>query len=339
MWLTKLTLAAASLRLAAGLAAPQAKERARKAFAAFSNAAYCPFNYDAVPGNDVCDPTSPNCLFLMNANTVFEFSQHALISGNIALSLELKAIIVTFRGTSSVWDYLTDVQSLPVPALDICNGCQVHSGFWTSFLSIKIDMLNHVHALWKKYEYPIIVTGHSLGGAVATIAAGYLRKRKYRCHLYTYGSPRVGNKQFATFVSNQTEGTTARITSRFDPVTVVPSTLFGFRHVYPEIWFEKGFSLYPFTVCAGPESGRCSGQFASPLFDFKHRLPMHSDYWVTSKPCPHFRGTRPEEVMPKDVQMKTLKRSMLVDCECDCVPIDDGPSAPLCPCPCIEGLD
>lgn len=55
-------------------------------------------------------------------------------------------------------------------------------------------------------SYSLVVTGHSLGGAVATIAAATLRQYGYPCELYTYGSPRVFNSVGAAFVSTQPGG-------------------------------------------------------------------------------------------------------------------------------------
>jgi len=53
---------------------------------------------------------------------------------------------------------------------------------------------------------PLYVIGHSMGAALATICAMDVKfKAKLRdVRLYTFGSPRVGNDIFASFVVNQT---------------------------------------------------------------------------------------------------------------------------------------
>jgi hypothetical protein len=62
---------------------------------------------------------------------------------------------------------------------------------------------------------PLFYTGHSLGAALATLAAGRFPPRA----LYTFGSPRVGDGEFATTL----EGVpTFRLVNNRDLVTGVP---------------------------------------------------------------------------------------------------------------------
>jgi predicted lipase len=67
--------------------------------------------------------------------------------------------------------------------------------------SFKDEMLEYIDTL--KVQYPdasILMTGHSLGAALSTLAT-YDLKRKYTTtdiKIYNFGSPRVGNKAFTT---------------------------------------------------------------------------------------------------------------------------------------------
>lgn len=70
-------------------------------------------------------------------------------------------------------------------------------GFNSNFLSIadlieKIFNKNQLSTTVK-----IFVSGHSLGGALATLATRHLLAMNFKPILYTYASPRVGNKDFA----------------------------------------------------------------------------------------------------------------------------------------------
>lgn len=88
-------------------------------------------------------------------------------------------------------------------------------------------------------SYRVVATGHSLGGAVATLAAAYLRRSGIPADLYTYGSPRVGNPAFASFVTAQA-GAEWRVTHGADPVPRLPPAAWGYQHTVPEYWLGTG---------------------------------------------------------------------------------------------------
>ena len=61
--------------------------------------------------------------------------------------------------------------------------------------------MDKVNSLTKKYPSASIwVTGHSLGGAIANLAAVEIKQTFGKeITLYTFEAPRVGNKYFAKF--------------------------------------------------------------------------------------------------------------------------------------------
>ncbi len=59
------------------------------------------------------------------------------------------------------------------------------------------DLFEVIDRAWASWQRPFFVTGHSLGGALATIASYRLMKMGLNVRgLYTFGSPRVGNRAF-----------------------------------------------------------------------------------------------------------------------------------------------
>lgn len=74
-----------------------------------------------------------------------------------------------------------------------------------------------------------MVTGHSLGGSLAILAAADLAKSHKIDQVYTFGQPRVGNAAFATYYQNLVPNT-FRLIDYADIVPHVPPSAFGFQH-------------------------------------------------------------------------------------------------------------
>lgn len=83
----------------------------------------------------------------------------------------------------------------------------------------------------KLYPYAkIVLTGHSLGGALALLAAAYIHSIYVNVdQLYTMGQPRVGNNNFAQFMTNLIPNT-FRIVNYADVVPRIPQSILGFKH-------------------------------------------------------------------------------------------------------------
>ena len=127
--------------------------------------------------------------------------------------------VLSFRGTEvkEKSDVLADLKA--GKNLEACGG-KVHVGF-----------KGEINKLWpsisKELEANpgnIYVTGHSLGAAMATIAASRMQDRVTA--LVTFGSPRVGNAEFVKSVNVEHY----RVQNNCDDVTKVPFLLMGFAH-------------------------------------------------------------------------------------------------------------
>ena len=112
-----------------------------------------------------------------------------------------KFAIVAFRGTE-LWnneekfnlknviaDLKTDVDIL---LTNWHQGGKVHKGFKEALEEVWSDLLPYIRKLRDK-GCKIWITGHSLGAALATLSAGRYGSAQ---GVYTFGSPRVGNKAF-----------------------------------------------------------------------------------------------------------------------------------------------
>lgn len=107
-------------------------------------------------------------------------------------------IYICFRGTESIDDLFTNIkirqETFILPNFNQGYYPSVHQGFLEQFNSVK-DLVSEEINLEKK----IIFCGHSLGGALASIASLYysylFNKLDFCC--ITFGSPRVGNYLFS----------------------------------------------------------------------------------------------------------------------------------------------
>ena len=83
---------------------------------------------------------------------------------------------------------------------------------------------------------------------------------------YTFGSPAVGNNEFATFVTSQAPqlGNNYRMTHVNDPIPQLPPTWLGYQHTSPEYWLANGtatttaYNASGVVVCEGIGNSDCN---------------------------------------------------------------------------------
>lgn len=104
--------------------------------------------------------------------------------------------ILAFRGTGSAVDWVSDFIAHQTPYRPLRNAGLTHKGFTDIYMSAR----DQVHALLSQlpYDKPLFITGHSLGGALATLAALDIAANTPFTSpvVYTFGAPRVGDPQF-----------------------------------------------------------------------------------------------------------------------------------------------
>ena len=129
-------------------------------------------------------------------------------------------IIIAFRGSKSLQNWLTDAQFWRRQIGATGEGGEVHHGFLDAHESIIGDLVKHLLAGHCK---PIFVTGHSLGGALAILAALELKRQGFAiAQVYTFGQPRVGNGAFKSRYDGALGAQTFRVVYEEDIVPRVP---------------------------------------------------------------------------------------------------------------------
>jgi hypothetical protein len=147
------------------------------------------------------------------------------------------AAVVAFRGTDDIRDWLAN---LNVDRVDWFGG-NVHRGFHLAEESLAGRVLERL----PENTTPLWITGHSLGGALATLFAFRLQRAGHNvCGLYTFGSPRVGCGCFAAQHDWLLRQKHFRVVHNSDAVPRVPLPL-RFRHCGRLILINRHADVIP----------------------------------------------------------------------------------------------
>ncbi|CAI5449254.1 unnamed protein product [Caenorhabditis angaria] len=194
-------------------------------------------------------------------------SKSDICSGYSAVLVNDQAIVLSFRGTQSFMQLIEEANESVFSSQTAWSaGGKVSKYFadafnliWTS--GMKDDFTTLIH---KYPNYEIWVTGHSLGGAMASLAASFIVSNKLvtasNVKLITYGQPRTGNTDFANAHDAQLPYS-FRLTHNRDVVPHIPNEGFeGYHHHKTEVWYKESMSSgASYTVCADQqESNKCS---------------------------------------------------------------------------------
>lgn len=180
--------------------------------------------------------------------------------------------MVSFRGSRNVRNWLADLDAaLPNAVLAGAPAdVRVHRGFLHTWVFLRDDVVRAVAALRERHpHYAVLVTGHSLGGAVAVLCAVHLAGAGLLATVVTLNQPRVGNTAFAQWTD--TLGITLlRVVNQHDLVPHLPALWQGFRHAGTEIWIWDALGH---TVACNAEAVSCSNSRTT------HSIATHSTVW------------------------------------------------------------
>ncbi|KAI9295219.1 alpha/beta-hydrolase [Neoconidiobolus thromboides FSU 785] len=196
----------------------------------------------------------------------------------IAVDSTKNEIIISFRGSSNLPNWFQNAKLIKTDLLSNNPDIKVHLGFKQcrdKLSELYIPILTKL--LSKNPGFTIVSTGHSLGGAIATLAIldinNKLKVPFKDMRLVTFCQPRVGNANFAEWF-NKSVLDSARFTNNNDPVPRLPSRVLGFVHQHTEVYI-KGMVA---KTCSNKvlEDDTC---LSSDLPGIKSALVDHTTVW------------------------------------------------------------
>lgn len=219
-------------------------------FEQFAAASYCKSNNNVTADGSKLTCPSHNCPLVEadNVTTVHEFQNSGLltgVTGYIAVDHTLSLTILAFRGSHSLRNWAADLDFALIPT-DICPQCFCHQGFYNSWLEARSGVLAAIKTTASTYPTNrVVVVGHSLGGAIADIAAAEIRKAGTDADLYTYGAPRIAGPALSEYITKQNKGGNFRVTHYDDPVPRLPPRALGYVHISPEYYIDTVTGVVP----------------------------------------------------------------------------------------------
>uniref|UniRef100_A0A5B7BH14 Fungal lipase-type domain-containing protein n=1 Tax=Davidia involucrata TaxID=16924 RepID=A0A5B7BH14_DAVIN len=200
--------------------------------------------------------------------------QHCL-QAFVGVAKDLNAIVIAFRGTQerSIQNWIEDLYwkqlDINYPGMP---DAMVHHGFYYAYhnTTLRPEVLRAVRRAKKLYgDIKVMVTGHSMGGAMASFCGLDLtvNHEAQDVQVVTFGQPRIGNAPFASYYSELVPNS-IRVTNEHDIVPHLPPYYYYFPqktyHHFPrEVWlYNIGLGSLVYTVekvCDGSgEDPSCS---------------------------------------------------------------------------------
>ncbi len=147
---------------------------------------------------------------------------------------------VVFRGSSSIFDFISDFDFLQIPldGYPIEKNIRIHRGFYMQFKSIRDKLFADIDPNKK-----LIFCGHSLGSACATISALYYGSihKETDISCITFGSPRIGNSGFVNLYNSIVKKTLRFITEK--DIVPVMSAIYEYLHVCDAYCLKENYVL------------------------------------------------------------------------------------------------
>lgn len=149
-------------------------------------------------------------------------------SAQAALIEHQDYLCIAFRGTDELADWLDNLNVFSTKELF----GEFHRGFWQSVEDVWPSINAKFRQLQQQTPRPLFITGHSLGGAMATIAAAKLvHEDKPFTSVYTFGQPRALTRDTARIFNSECQSRYFRFHNNNDIVTRAPARVMGYSHI------------------------------------------------------------------------------------------------------------
>ncbi len=176
-------------------------------------------------------------------------------------------VLISFRGTASKENMKTDVRvrytklNTVIPSFGDghifaeatslssfnMSRAKIHSGFADAYLTVSVRVMEVISRLLQEKKRPVYLTGHSLGGALATLCSLDISLSlphlilSYDIHVYTFGSPKCGNWAWRIVYDGHVTNHW-RVSVAPDLVSMLPK-FGGYRHVGKSVTFTTSGRL------------------------------------------------------------------------------------------------
>ena len=208
-------------------------------------------------------------------------------AGFLAVSHTEKAVVISFRGSQGVGQSLRIfLSSISTPTEEFLGG-RVQSYWKRAFDDLWEDMESKFRELRTRFpRYKVWITGHSLGGTIASLTSAWLSYNKIvpreDITLYTFGSPRVGNYDYA-LRHDELVNNSFRVVNYNDLVPHFPTLNLnnisdGPYHSGLEVYYTKPASSVdsPHKECRGKPANE--DKCCSFSTRFPYSIEQHLDY-------------------------------------------------------------
>eukprot|EP00924_Labyrinthula_sp_SR-Ha-C_P011043 augustus_masked-scaffold_33-processed-gene-3.53-mRNA-1 protein AED:1.00 eAED:1.00 QI:0/0/0/0/1/1/3/0/489 len=153
----------------------------------------------------------------------------------LGVDTNAQRVVVAFQGTTNAEQTINNLDIIHHQLPELCDGCAIATGWWDVWESFQGSIVGNITELAAEFEVnQVFLTGHSLGGALATVTAALLQ---------------VGNQAFVEYyLAGVSES--YRVVNYHDPIpSLLPVLGDAYRHIPQEIWYnvepEEGQELAP----------------------------------------------------------------------------------------------